>query len=157
MLNNKINYTTKSEHQILAFLRENSHSEYIYRVDIKQSELANHFSISRQALSVKLRPLMEKGYIRTGRGFIELTIKGLNVLGHYGKSAFILVKVEPSLREEIYRIVVDYKIGKVNRVAGDIDLVLEVDGDSTATVLDKISRIAGVTSTKTYFTLEVIS
>ncbi|NIM44139.1 MAG: helix-turn-helix domain-containing protein [Nitrososphaeria archaeon] len=146
---------TKSAYKLLAILKDRAMGEYVYRVDIKQSELANTLNISRQALSVKLRPLIERGYIRTGRGFIEITGRGLSALGYYSKPVYILVKVEPSSRDEVYNMMRDKKLGKMNRVAGDIDLILEVGGTQATEVLDFVSSLKGVISTKTYFTLEL--
>ena len=148
---------TKSAYMLLKLLRSKAVSEYVYRVNIKQSELAGELNISRQALSVKLKPLIERGYLRTGRGFIEITEKGLMALGQYSKPAFILVSVEPEMREEVYRQISERKIGRVNRVAGDIDLIIEVEGSKATDVLDYLSNLRGVTKTKTYFTLQAIS
>jgi DNA-binding Lrp family transcriptional regulator len=145
---------SKSEHRLLSFLRKRAESEYVYRVDLKQAELAETLGISRQALSVKLRPLIEKNLIRTGRGFIEITEDGLATLGQFSRPVFILVKVEPTKRKDVYAKMEAAAIGKVNKVAGDVDLIIQVDGGSAAEVLDFISGLDGVISTMTYFTLE---
>jgi len=147
---------SKSEYRLLSFLRKRAESEYVYRVDLKQAELAETLGISRQALSVKLRPLIEKNLIRTGRGFIEITEDGLSALGQFSRPVFILVKVEPTKRKEVYSKIAEAKLGKVNKVAGDVDLIMQVDGGSAAKVLDFVSGLDGVISTMTYFTLESI-
>ncbi|MFQ5712263.1 MAG: AsnC family transcriptional regulator [Candidatus Geothermarchaeales archaeon] len=146
---------TKSAYKLLAILKEKAIGEYVHRVDIKQSELAKTLNISRQALSVKLRPLIEREYLRTGRGFIEITDKGLSALGYYSKPVYILICVEPGRRDEVYKKMQDMKIGKMNRVAGDVDLIVEVGGTKATEVLDFVSSLRGVISTKTYFTLEL--
>jgi len=148
---------TKSEYRLLAFLKERALGEYVYSVDMKQAELAKKLGISRQALSVKLRPLIERGYVRTGRGFVALSEKSMSALGYYGKPAYILVKIEPGKRETLYRALKLGDINKISRVAGDVDLILEVDGTEAAKVLDRISTFDGVVETKTYFTLEMIT
>jgi len=61
-----------------------------YTLRVKQSELAKQLAISRQALNVHLRKLRDDGYIRTGRGFIDVTEKGLGVLGGVRKSCLRL-------------------------------------------------------------------
>lgn len=147
---------SKSEFRLLSFLRERAKGEYVHRVDLKQSELADKLRISRQALSVKLRPLIDRGYIRTGRGFVELTEKSMTAMGLFGKPAYILVKIEPDKRERVYRELTEAKLGRVNRVAGDVDLVLEVDGSKASKVLDVVSSMKGILQTKTYFTLELL-
>ena len=147
---------TKSAYKLLNHLKKNAVGEYVYRVNIKQSDLARELKISRQALSVKLKPLIEKGYVRTGRGFIEITEQGLMALGYYSKPAYIMVSIEPEMREEVYKNISAKKFGKVNRVAGDVDLIIEVEGSRATEVLDFISNLKGVTKTKTYFTLQSI-
>ncbi len=147
---------TKSMFYLLAFLKMKAKGEYVYRIDMKQSDLAKELNISRQALSVKLRPLIQKGYIRTGRGFIELTEKGLSFLGYYTKPVYILVSIEPLKRFEVYKKVKEKSYGRVIRIAGDMDLIIEVDGTKAAELLEFLSRLEGVRSTKTYFTLEEI-
>ncbi|MFQ6073917.1 MAG: helix-turn-helix domain-containing protein, partial [Candidatus Bathyarchaeia archaeon] len=74
-----------------------------YTINLKQSELASQLNISRQALNVHLRKLRDNGYIRTGRGFIDVTEKGLNLLGISTNPAFVFIKVSPLRREEAYR------------------------------------------------------
>ena len=147
---------TKSAYKLLSYLKKRAVGEYVYRVNIKQSDLAKELKISRQALSVKLKPLIERGFVRTGRGFIEITEKGLMALGHYSKPAFILVSVEPEMRDEVYREIAIRKFGKVSRVAGDVDLIIEVEGSRATEVLDFLSNLKGVTKTRTYFTLQSI-
>jgi len=147
---------TRTIYKFLSFLMEHAVGEYVYRVDVKQSELAKKLNITRQALSVKLRPLIKGGYIRTGRGFIEITEKGMMLLGYLTTPVFILVSVEPAKREEIYRKLVDINIGRIHRVSGDVDLIIQVDGSKAAGVLNILSKMPGVRETKTYFTLETL-
>jgi len=154
--NNDVFRPTRTIYKFLNFLMEHAIGEYVYRVDVKQSELAKKLNITRQALSVKLRPLIKGGYIRTGRGFIEITEKGMMLLGYLTTPVFILVSVEPAKREEIYRRLVEINIGRIHRVSGDVDLIIQVDGSKAAGVLNILSKMPGVRETKTYFTLETL-
>ena len=148
---------TRSTYYLLSFLRDRAKGEYIYRVDMKQTELAKQLNISRQALNIKLRPLIQHGYIRTGRGFIELTEKALEALGYYSKPVYIMVSVEPTKRPEVYNRLKERKVGRVVRVAGDIDLIIEAEGGKAADILEYLSRLDGIKSTKTYFVLGELS
>ena len=147
---------TRTTYKLLEFLKNNAIGEYVYKVDIKQADLAKMLKITRQALSVKLRPLIQGGYVRTGRGFIEITERGMMLLGYLTTPVFILVSVEPPKREEIYKNLVELKIGRIHRVSGDVDLLIQVDGSKAAEVLNFLSRLSGVRETKTYFTLETL-
>jgi DNA-binding Lrp family transcriptional regulator len=93
---------------------------------MKQSELAKQFEISRQALNVYLRKLTHEGYNRTGRGFIDVTEKGLGALGVSSNPAFVFIKIYPLKREEAYKLIVKFPVQRVLRVAGDMDSILIV-------------------------------
>ena len=81
-----------------------------YTLEMKQNELAKELEISRQALNVHLRKLRDLGYIRTGRGFIDVTEEGLKALGVSVNPAFIFVKVSPLKRGEAYRRIMEFPI-----------------------------------------------
>jgi len=147
---------TKTTYKLLEFLKENAVGEYVYRVDIKQSELAKMLGITRQALSIKLKPFIKSGIIRTGRGFIEITEKGMMLLGYITKPVYIMVRVDPERRVQVYDELKKLKHGKVSRVSGDFDLIIEIDGSRASEVLNLLSRLPGIEETKTYFTLETI-
>jgi len=147
---------TKTTYKLLEFLRENAVSEYVYRVDIKQSELAKMLGITRQALSIKLKPFIKAGVLRNGRGFIEITEKGMMLLGYMTKPVYIMVRVDPENRLAVYDELRKLKYGKISRVSGDFDLIIEVDGAKASEVLNLLSRLPGIEETKTYFTLETL-
>jgi predicted transcriptional regulator len=77
---------TKRSIQLLKTLFEKGKSTNTYTLRVKQDELSAQLGVSRQALNVHLRKLKNRGYIRTGRGFIDVTEKGLAALGVSTKS-----------------------------------------------------------------------
>ena len=93
---------TRRSLQLLRMLYEKGNSTSTYTLQMKQNELAGKLEISRQALNVHLRKLRDLNYIRTGRGFIDVTEKGLVVLGVSSTPAFILIKVSPLKRSYAY-------------------------------------------------------
>ena len=76
-----------------------------YTLRTTQKELAEKLGISRQALNVHLRKLRNQGYLRTGRGFIDVTEKGLNLIGISANPAFVFLKISPLDRKEAYEYV----------------------------------------------------
>jgi len=128
----------------------------IYSLHVKQSELAKQLGISRQALNVHLRKLRDLNYIRTGRGFIDVTEKGLSALGISSSPAFILLKVSPLKRMYAYEKVKELKIQKAFRIAGDVDALIVVDREKLDEVLKRLSSIEGIQDTKSYVTIEAI-
>jgi len=127
-----------------------------YSLHMKQSELAEQLGISRQALNVHLRKLRNLDYIRTGRGFIDVTEKGLNALGISSNPAFVFIKVSPRKRGEVYGKIKELQIQRAFRIAGDVDALIIVERTKLDEVLSKLSYIEGVKDTKSYVAIEPI-
>jgi len=123
---------------------------------MKQDDLAKQLGISRQALNVHLRKLRDQKYIRTGRGFIDVTEKGLTVLGISSILAFVFVKVFPHKRGKVYKKIEELTIKRAFRVTGDADALIMVERDKLDEILSKLSSIDGVKDTKSYVTIEPI-
>jgi len=127
-----------------------------YSIHVKQSEFAKQLDISRQALNVHLRKLRQNGYIRTGRGFIDVTEKGLGLLGVSVNPAFVFVKVSPLKRGEAYQKVMGFPIQRVFRVAGDMDAILLVEREKLDEALKKLAAVEGIQETRSYVTIETL-
>jgi len=137
-------------------LYERGKSASTYTLHVKQDELAKQLGISRQALNVHLRKLRDLNYIRTGRGFIDVTEKGLDVLGITSSPAFVLLKVSPHKRMYAYEKVKELTLQRAFRIAGDVDALLIVDREKLDEVLKRLSAIEGIQDTKSYVTIESI-
>jgi DNA-binding Lrp family transcriptional regulator len=127
-----------------------------YTLVVKQDELAKQQGISRQALNVHLRKLRGLRFIRTGRGFIDVTEKGLNMLGISSSPAFVFIKVSPYKRTFAYDKVKELAAQRAFRITGDVDAVLIVEREKLDEVLKKLSSIDGIQDTKSYVTIEAI-
>jgi len=127
-----------------------------YTLQVKQDELSRQLGISRQALSVHLRKLKSTGYIRTGRGFIEVTEKGLNVLGISTIPAFILIKVSPDKRIQVYDKIKELAVSRAFRIAGEVDALIIVERENLDEFLKKLYAIDGIQDTRSYVTIETI-
>jgi DNA-binding Lrp family transcriptional regulator len=137
-------------------LYEKGKSTSIYTLRVKQDELSGQLGISRQALNVHLRKLKSAGYIRTGRGFIDVTEKGLNALGVSTTPAFILLKVSPVKRIHVYNQIKAVAVTRAFRIAGDVDALLIVERENLDEILKKLYAIDGIQDTRSYVTIEVI-
>jgi len=147
---------TRRSLKILRMLYERGKSASTYTLHVKQDELAKQLGISRQALNVHLRKLRDLNYIRTGRGFIDVTEKGLDVLGITSAPAFVLLKVSPHKRMYAYEKVKELTLQRAFRIAGDVDALLIVDREKLDEVLKRLSAIEGIQDTKSYVTIESI-
>jgi len=137
-------------------LYEKGKSTNTYTLRVKQKELAKQIGISRQALNVHLRKLRDLNYIRTGRGFIDVTEKGLSALGMSSTPAFVFLKVSPYKRTHAYERVKELAVQRAFRIAGDVDALLIVNREKLDEVLKNLSSIDGIQDTKSYVTIETI-
>ena len=137
-------------------LFKRSKSITVFRVQVKQADLAEELRITRQALNIHLKKLREGGYISTGRGFIDILESGLSFLGRSSQAQFVFIKVSPGKRESAYREISKLPTRSMYRVTGDMDLVIIVEQDRLDDVLRAISSIDGVMETRSYTTIEAL-
>ena len=103
-----------------------------------------------------LRKLKNRGYIRTGRGFVDVTEKGLGALGVSTTPAFILIKVSPTKRIQVYEKIKEIPVSKLYRIAGEVDALITVERENLDKILKKLYEIEGVKDTRSYVTIETI-
>jgi DNA-binding Lrp family transcriptional regulator len=141
---------------LLHMLYEQGSPVTTYTLEMKQSELAKQLNISRQALNVHLRKLRDEGCIRTGRGFIDVTEKGLNMLGISANPAFVFVKVSPLKRVGVYKSIVTLPIQRVFRVVGDMDAIIVVEREKLDEALKGLASVDGIQDTRSYVTIQTL-
>lgn len=141
---------------LLYLLYEQGRPATTYTLEMKQNELAKQLNISRQALNVHLRKLRDGGFIRTGRGFIDVTEKGLNMLGISANPAFVFVKVSPLKRVGVYQTIVTLPIQRVFRVVGDMDALLVVEREKLDEALKGLASVDGIQDTRSYVTIQTL-
>jgi len=127
-----------------------------YTLNVKQGDLAKQLNISRQALNVHLRKLRLQGHIRTGRGFIDVTEKGLAVLGVSVNPAFVFVKVSPLKRIQAYAQIIQLPVERMYRVTGDMDAIIQVEREKLDDALKKLALVDGIEDTKSYITIQTL-
>lgn len=147
---------TRRSMQLLRLLYERGKSTSTYTLHLKQDELAKQLDISRQALNVHLRKLRDLNYIRTGRGFIDVTDKGMNALGISSTPAFIFIKVSPLKRSYAYERIKELVVQRAFRITGDVDALVIVEKEKLDEVLKRLSSIDGIQDTKSYIAIETI-
>ena len=147
---------TRRSRQLLRMLYEKGSSTNAYTLRLKQDELARQLGISRQALNVHLRKLRDVNYIRTGRGFIDVTDEGLSALGVSATPAFIFIKVSPLKRSYVYDKIKELSVQRAFRIAGDVDALVITEREKLDEVLKRLSSIDGIQDTKSYIAIETI-
>jgi DNA-binding Lrp family transcriptional regulator len=142
--------------RLLQMMYEEGRATTTYTLNLKQSELAKQLSISRQALNVHLRKLRSQGHIRTGRGFIDVTEKGLAVLGVSVNPAFVFIKVSPFKRVNTYAQIIQLPVERMYRVTGDMDAIVQVEREKLDDALKKLAELDGIEDTKSYVTIQTL-
>ena len=142
--------------QLLRMLYERGKPTNTYTLSLKQDELAKQLGISRQALNTHLRRLRDQDAVRTGRGFIDVTEKGLSLLGLSSVSAFILVEISPIKRIQVYEKIRELAVQRAFRIAGDVDALLMVEREKLDEILKRLYSIDGIQDTRSYVTIENI-
>ncbi|RLF82924.1 AsnC family transcriptional regulator [Thermococci archaeon] len=145
---------TSRQMDLLRKLYQEGKTIEVHTVEKTQDEIADELGITRQALSNHLKTLKELGYIRTGRGFIDLTDKALEFLGEKRGDVFIFVRIEPTKRKQVYESIRKLKIKRIHRVTGDIDLIVEADKTRLDEILEEVASLDGVRETITHVVLE---
>ena len=144
---------TKRQKEVLEKLYKEGEEIEVQTVEEDQGKISEDFGITRQALSNHLRELKEEDFIRTGRSFLDITKKGMELLGSQGNEAVITVQVDPNMRNEVYE-KIERLTNNASRVTGNIDLVIKVGKSDLEDLLTKISDINGVIETKTNIILK---
>ena len=152
-MNNESKVTSR-QMDLLRKLYQEGKTIEVHTVEKTQDEIADELGITRQALSNHLKTLKELGYIRTGRGFIDLTDKALEFLGEKRGDVFIFVRIEPTKRKQVYESIRKLKIKRIHRVTGDIDLIVEADKTRLDEILEEVASLDGVRETITHVVLE---
>jgi len=147
---------TPRQMKLLRKLYDEGKSIEVHTVEKTQDELAEELGITRQALSNHLKVLKELDYIRTGRGFIDLTEKALDLLGEKKGDVFVFVRIEPTKRKHVYDAIKNMDIKRIYRVTGDIDLIIEADKTRLDDILEEIASLEGVKETITHVVLEIL-
>jgi DNA-binding Lrp family transcriptional regulator len=147
---------TKRSAQLLRLLHKKGKATSTYSLRVKQDELAEELGVSRQALNVHLRKLRDLKCIRTGRGFIDVTEKGLETLGISLSPAFVLMKISPTKRIRVYDRIKELPVQRAFRIAGDVDALLIVEREKLDETLKKLYSVEGIQDTRSYVTIEAI-
>lgn len=147
---------TRRSAQLLRLFYEKGKPANTYTLQVKQEELSKELGVSRQALNVHLRKLRALGYVRTGRGFIDITEQGINALGASLSPAFVLMKISPVKRIQVYDMMKELSVQRAFRIAGDVDALLIVEREKLDRLLKKLYAIEGIQDTRSYVTIETI-
>jgi DNA-binding Lrp family transcriptional regulator len=150
------NILTSRPMRLLRMLYETGKVVTVYTLHVKQNDLAARLGISRQALNVHLRKLRDQGFIRTGRGFIDVTEKGLGLLGISANPAFVFLKISPLKRKEAYDRIFQFPIQRVYRIAGDMDAILVIEHEKVDEALKMLASVEGVLDTRTYIAIQTL-
>ena len=148
---------TERQLQILKELYNAGKSVKVHTIVLTQNELSESLGITRQALSNHLRKLRDIDFIRTGRGFIDLTNKALEALGESVTEAFVFIQIDPEQRIDAYDRIKALRSQRLFRVTGsELDLIAQVGRAKLDSFLKDLAGIGGVKKTSAHVILETI-
>jgi len=87
----------------------------------------------------------------------EKTVTELvNALGVSTTPAFILIKVSPIKRIQVYDRIRELAVSRAFRIAGEVDALIMVERENLDEILKKLYAIDGIQDTRSYVTIEII-
>jgi len=147
--------TRKSLH-VLRLLCDSGNRKTVLTSELTQPELARKLRVTRQALSIHVKRLTESGFIQVGRGFVNVTEKGLKAVGYHRNPVILIVRVTPQNQLEALEKIRKIPASQIFRVAGDADFALLIEQGNLDQVLGTLYAIEGVLETKTLIATEII-
>jgi DNA-binding Lrp family transcriptional regulator len=81
---------------------------------------------------------------------------GLNALGVSTTPAFILIKVSPIKRPQVYDKIKEIAASRAFRIAGEVDALIIVERENLDAILKKLYAVDGIQDTRSYVTIETI-
>lgn len=147
--------TRKSLH-VLRLLCQSGNRRTVLTSELTQPELAHRLHITRQALSIHVKRLTESGFIQVGRGFVNVTEKGLKGVGYHRNPVILIVRVTPQNQLEALEKIKKLPASDIFRVAGDADFALLIEQGNLDQVLGSLYAIEGVIETKTLIATETV-
>jgi DNA-binding Lrp family transcriptional regulator len=85
-----------------------------------------------------------------------VTEEGLTNLGVSVAPAFILMKISPIKRIDVYERIKELPVQRAFRIAGDVDAILIVEREKLDEILKKLYSIDGIQDTRSYVTIEAV-
>lgn len=136
----------KKNVEILKLLQKDGRASY--------TTLAKGIGISETAIYMRIKKLMNEGYIKKFQAILDSSKLGLNLI------AFIGIKATPSKYDEVLKALVKIpEVCDLYDVTGEyycLAKVVSTNQEGLAVILDKIGHIDGVISSDTKVVLRVI-
>ena len=147
---------TKKSLHVLRLLCQNGDRRTILTSELTQPELARKLRITRQALSIHVKRLTELGFVQVGRGFMNVTEKGLKAVGQNWNPVILIVRVAPQNQLGALEKIKKLPASQTFRVAGDADFAILIEQGNLDQVLSSLYAIEGVIETKTLIATDTI-
>jgi DNA-binding MarR family transcriptional regulator len=149
-------HLTRKSLQILRMLYEGGNRSTTITANISQTDLARKLHVTRQASSVHLKQLRESGFVQVGRGFVNVTEKGLKAIGYHRNPVILIVKFAPQKQLQAVETIRKMHTAEAFRVAGDADFAIFTDQEDLDRTLANLYTIEGIVEVKTLIATEVL-
>lgn len=136
----------KKNIEILKILQKDGRASY--------TKLSKEIGISETAIYMRIKKLMNEGYIKKIQAILDLSKLGLNLM------AFIGIKATPSKYDDVLKALIKIpEICELYDITGEyycLAKVISTDQEGLAKILDKIGHIDGIISSDTKIVLRTI-
>ena len=80
----------------------------------------------------------------------------MSALGISSTPSFILIRVSPAKRVEVYEKLTKIAVLQAFRVAGEVDALIVIESENLDAILKQLCEMDGVRETRSYVTIETL-
>lgn len=139
---------SERQKEILRFLEKKSQKRRIYATEVSFDEVSKTFNMTRQGMTKHFQTLKKEGFVRVGRGFIDLCEKGKCYLDAPKESVYFILEVKPSKKSEIMAVIKDLKFKRGDLEEEGTEIFIQVDPEYREDFLKYLDAFDGVVSVK---------
>jgi len=141
-------FLSEKQKEILRFLEKRSQRKRIYATDVSFDEISATFHMTRQGMNKHFQTLKKEGFVRVGRGFIDLCEKGKRFLDAPEEDACFIIEVKPNKKAEVVAAIKNLKFrrGELGEEGGEI--FMQAEKEYTQDVIRYLQAFDGVVGIK---------
>jgi DNA-binding MarR family transcriptional regulator len=134
---------SERQKEILRFLEKRSKKKVVYAADVSFDEVSRMFNMTRQGMTKHFQTLKKEGFVRVGRGFVDLCEKGKRYT-EARDTLFYILKVSLEKKSEIIAAIRNLKFRRGEIGEEGNELFLQIDPEYASDFLKYLEAFEGV-------------
>jgi DNA-binding MarR family transcriptional regulator len=134
---------SKRQEEILKFLEKRSKKKVVYAADVSFDEVSKIFNMTRQGMTKHFQTLKKNGFVRVGRGFVDLCEKGKRYTEAHD-TLFYILEVSLEKKSEIIAAIRNLKFRKGEIGEEGNELFLQIDPEYASDFLKYLEAFEGI-------------